>query len=134
MVVTAGNGVIFMNTNVQDMAKSRKLRNIIVTAVALIVILFVGIWAISSATKSSSNNDANKAETVKTEEKNKTPVGTTPASPSQQYTVADNKPAAATSSEGMPKTGPTEVIFSAIMLGVVVYLIGLNINLVKENR
>ena len=124
-----------MKTNGQDSAKSRKLRNIIVSAVAAVVIVFVGIWAISSAMNSSVTKEPEENnETVATKEE-PTQKGTTPASPSAQYTsTSNNTPAQAPAANAMPKTGPAEVAFGAIMLGVVAYLIALNVSLVKSER
>ena len=122
-----------MKTNGQDSAKSRKLRNIIVTVVAAVVIVFVGIWAISSAMNSSvtkAPEDNNEAVASKEEPTQK---GTTPTSPSAQYTSSSNS-TSTPAAEAMPKTGPAEVAFGAIMLGVVAYLVALNVNLVKSER
>ena len=137
-----------MNTNgQQDGIKGRKLKTIIVSTIAFIVVLFVGIWAISGALNSGKKTTENTkpAEVSKTEEKknNSTPVeGTAPTSPSTQYSPTTQAPAPAPAEQpaptavnnNIPTTGPSEVIFSAIMVGIVVFLIGLNIQLVKENQ
>lgn len=133
-----------MNTNGQDGSKARKLKTIIVSIIALIVIIFVGIWAISGAISSGKKAATNKkTETSQTEnkktEESKVSDPSTATSPSDQYSsaqtesapVAENTAAAA---NNIPTTGPAEVIFSALMLGVVVTLATLNVQLVKENR
>ena len=122
-----------MKTNGQDSAKSRKLRNIIVASVAAIVIVFVGIWAISSAMNSSVTKEPEDNNEVVATKEEPTQKGTTPASPSQQYTAPSNN-TSAPAANTMPKTGPAEVVFGAIMLGVVAYLVALNVNLVKSER
>lgn len=132
-----------MNTS-EDASKSRKLKTVIVTVVAAIIILFVGIWAISSALGSGkkSNSDNKTTEVAKTEEKKEkteVPTGNETNSPSTQYNPQPTETTTTTETapvvnNNMPSTGPTETIFSALMLGVVAYLVVLNINLVKENR
>ena len=139
-----------MNTNGQDLAKSRRLKTIIVSTIALFVIIIVGIWAISSALGSTKKNEENasvevavsndQAKEEKPESANPTGLGA--QSPADQYSATNNTqnqvqtqtPVAAPVQENIPTTGPTEIIFSAIMVGVVVFLLGVNINLVKENR
>ena len=123
-----------MKTNGQDSTKGRKLKTIIVGVVAAIVILFVGIWAISAAMNSSVTKEPENTETSNQSEP-QTQLGTDPVSPSNQY-VSSNEPAVVETptATAMPTTGPAEVVLSAIMLGVVVYLVTLNVNLVKENR
>ena len=132
-----------MNTS-EDASKSRKLKTVIVTVVAAIIILFVGIWAISSALGSGkkSYGDNKTTEVAKTEEKKEqtnVPTGNEENSPSTQYNPQPTETTTTTETapvvnNNMPSTGPTETIFSALMLGVVAYLVVLNINLVKENR
>lgn len=140
-----------MNTNGQDGIKARKLKTIVVSIVAFIVILFVGIWAITGALSSGKKKtDNNKTvETIKTEEKKeetKTDTTNVP-SPSDQYNaeqnqqnqqntqteapVVENTP---TTTNNIPTTGPAEIVFSALMLGVVASLVVLNVQLAKENQ
>ena len=119
--------------------------------VAAILILLIGIWAISSALGSGKKNDNNKpAETAKTEEKNKDKekqTGTSPVSPADQYNPSAQAPEvkeqpaetpapapAPVVNNDIPSTGPSEIVFSALMLGVVVYLVTLNIQLVKKEQ
>lgn len=132
-----------MNTNGQDPAKGRKLKTMIATIVAAVVILFVGIWAISAALNSGkkSENGAKTTETAKTTEKEKTEqTGSKPTSPSDQYTPTTQvvettpAPAPAVAENPIPTTGPTEIIFSALMLGVVASLIVLNVQLVQNKN
>ena len=83
-----------MNTNGQDPAKGRKLKTLIVTIVAAVVILFVGIWAISSALGSGkkSENGAKTTEISKTTEKEKTEqTGSKPTSPSELLQKAQSQ-------------------------------------------
>ena len=134
-----------MNTNGQDGVKSRRVKTIVASIIALVVILFVGIWAITGALNSGkkSTNNTKQTETAKTENKktetSKVSDPNTATSPSGQYTgntqtettpVAETAPA----SNNIPTTGPAEVVFSALMLGVVAALATLNIQLVKQNR
>lgn len=137
-----------MNTNGQDAGKSRKLKTIIVSIIAAAVIILVAFWAISSVMGGAKKVDnGNKTtETSKEEKKKEEPVaqtGTDPVSPSQQYNPVPETqtpaaqtptPAANTNQNDIPTTGASEVIFSAIMLGVVASLAVLNLQLVKEQR
>ena len=131
--------------NGQDGLKSRKLKTIVVSVIALVVILFVGIWAITGALNSGKKKtDNNKpTETAKVEEKKNeetTVVAPTSTPSDQQTTTTENTvttPVTETApavSENIPTTGPAEVIFSALMLGVVAMLATLNIQLVKQNQ
>ena len=136
-----------MYTSGQDPNKARKLKTIIAATIALVVILIVGVWAISAAISSTKKKEENSSAEVAVsndqakEEKPETtnPTGTGATSPADQYSATQNQAPAATVEapvvqNNIPTTGPSEVIFSAVMVGVVVFLIGLNINLVKENR
>jgi cytoskeletal protein RodZ len=151
MVVTAGKRSYFMNTNDADAIKARRLKTIIVMIVAAIVIVFVGIWAITSALGSGKKNETNgkNTETAKVSEKDKEKqqTGSTPSSPADQYTantqapeVPNNQPttteapAPAPVTNDIPSTGPSEIIVSALALGVVAYLSVLNLQLVKKEQ
>ena len=132
-----------MNTNGQDMQKGRKLKMIVATIIAAVVILFVGVWAISSAMNSNKKSSSGtNTEVAKTSEKEKTniPTGNETNSPSEQYspTTTETTPAPvvteAPATTNMPTTGPSEVIFSAIMVGVVASLAVWNLQLSKENH
>lgn len=142
-----------MNTNGQDAGKSRKLKTIIVSIIAAAVIILVAFWAISSVMGGArrGNNGSKTTETSKEEKTKEEPVaqtGTDPVSPSQQYnpvpetqtpvtqTPATQTPAptATTKQNDIPTTGASEIIFSAIMLGVVASLAVLNLQLIKEQR
>ena len=141
-----------MNNNAQDGIKGRKIKTIVVSVIALIVILFVGIWAISGAlnsgkkkTDNTKQTETSKTEEKKTEENQQTNVAdpTNAASPSDQYSsTEENKTETTTpttettpvANENIPTTGPAEVVFSALMLGVVAMLATLNVQLVKKNQ
>ena len=126
--------------NSHDENHSRKIRNLIILIVAAVLILFVGIWAISSAIKSGNKaNEVAKTETSKVEQTNKQPgTSTTVSSPANQYeggTVVTSDPVVVSNQENIPHTGPASVVLSAIMLGVATFLLGVNMNLKKaENR
>jgi FtsZ-interacting cell division protein ZipA len=164
MVVQPVNGVFIMN-NGQEGLKSRRKKTIIVSILALILIVTVGIWVISSATKSGKKAATIKADSSKTETKNdetsnvtevkneQTPANPSNAtSPSEQY-VSNNQtqtqtqqaapattapvtttPVATDANGDIPTTGPSEVIFSALMLGVVATLATLNVQLIKQRQ
>jgi len=130
-----------MNTNGQAAATSHKRKNIIFSAIALVVIIIVGFWAISAAINAGSHepNDILNPEIATTEDNKETPQtqsGTNVPSPAEQYNNAEttNESTVVIEQNAMPTTGPAEVIFSAIMLGIVAYLVALNVNLVKENQ
>lgn len=136
-----------MNTNGQDPNKGRRLKTIIATVVAAIVIVLVGFWAISSALNSGKKTDDNSktTEVAKTTEKEKEKTestGTKPTSPSDQYTptaqtetqVQPQAAPAPVAENPIPTTGPSEIIFSALMVGVVAALAVLNIELVKDQN
>ena len=133
-----------MNTEVEA-GKSRRLKVIIVTIVAAIIILLVGIWAISSALNSSKKEETgdHKPTEVATKTEEKTTTGV--SNPADQYTsdsqaqeVQNNTvvptPAPAVSSEDIPTTGPSDILISALGLGVVAYLAVFNLQLVKKNN
>ena len=121
--------------------KDHRFKVIVVATVAAALIISIGVWAITSAI----NSTKTKTETAKieTSETTKTPEttestdtavlnpatdSTTVSSPASEYTA----PAVAANTNDIPKTGPTDVIISAIALGVIVSLILVNIDLVKR--
>ena len=122
--------------NSHDINHSRKVRNLVILIIAAVLILFVGIWAISSAVKSG-NKDTNtstaKTETAKVEQTNKT--DSTITSPANQYNsgavVTSDSTPTVIAGEDIPTTGPSSVLLSAIALGGIVYLLGLNVSLKK---
>lgn len=145
--------------NGQEGFRARRKKTIIVSVLALILIIVVGVWVIASATKSGKRAATVKNETSKTEKAdsaqnadkksdNKTETITanpsTATSPSEQYSAVSNAPAPATAEAApvvtakpadsdIPTTGPSEVVFSALMLGVVAGLATLNLQL-KERK
>ncbi|MBR1801970.1 hypothetical protein IJ768_01935 [Candidatus Saccharibacteria bacterium] len=133
-----------MNTNGQDVAKAHRVKIIVVSTIAFVVILIVGIWAISAAIGSTKKNDEKSGAEVavsneQAKEETTNPTGAGATSPADQYSAQDMTATPApvqetpVVQEDIPSTGPSEVIFSAIMVGVVVFLLGVNINLIKEN-
>jgi flagellar basal body-associated protein FliL len=132
-----------MNTNGQDAGKSRRLKTIIVSIIAAAIIILASFWAVSSIMGSKkADNGSKTTETSKEEKKTEDqPVGSEPVSPSQQYnpvpetqTPAETTPAPVAQNNDIPTTGASDVIFSAIMLGVVASLAVYNIQLVKEQQ
>lgn len=133
-----------MNTNGQDPAKSRRLKLIIATVIAAIIVVLVGFWALSSALnsgKKNSDNESKTTEVAKTTEKEKTEsTGSKPTSPSDQYTPTTQTvptPAPTTApapAAVVPTTGPSEIIVSAIALGTVTALAVLNVQLIQKRN
>lgn len=144
-----------MDTMDQKALKTRKLKLIIIAVLAAVVIFLVGIWAISIATNAGigyhpienpevANTDdhqngveptspANSYNPVVVEPAPNAP--TTPTTPTTQATnPAIPSPAHASVATNMPTTGPAEVVFSALMLGVVAYLAALNVKFAREKR
>lgn len=132
-----------MNANGQDPNKGRRVKIIVATVIAGMLIILVGFWAISSAInsgKKTADSNSKTTEVAKTTEKEKTESnGTKPTSPSSQYTSTTQTqtpaPAPAVTTESpIPTTGPSEVVFSAIMLGIVTSLVVLNVQLAKSRE
>ena len=135
-----------MNTNGQDAGKSRRLKTIIVSIIAAAIIILASFWAISSVMgNKKADNGSKTTETAKEEKKNEegAQVGSDPVSPSQQYNpmpetqqqpVEQNPAPVAQNQNDIPTTGASDVIFSAIMLGVVASLAVYNLQLVKEQQ
>lgn len=141
-----------MDTMDQKALKTRKLKLIIIAVLAAVVIFLVGIWAISIATNAGigyhpienpevANTEghqngveppspANSYNPVVVE-----PAPTAPTTPTAQAAnPAIPSPAHAPVATNMPTTGPAEVVFSALMLGVVAYLAALNVKFAREKR
>ena len=139
----------------QKALKTRKLKLIIIAVLAAVVIFLVGIWAISIATNAGigyqpienpevantedhqngvePTSPANSYNPVVVEPAPNAP--TTPTTPTTQATnPAIPSPAHAPVATNMPTTGPAEVVFSALMLGVVAYLAALNVKFAREKR
>lgn len=141
-----------MDTMDQKALKTRKLKLIIIAVLAAVVIFLVGIWAISIATNAGIGyQPIENPEVANTEDHQN---GVEPTSPANSYnpvvvepaptaptaltTQATNpaipSPAHAPVATNMPTTGPAEVVFSALMLGVVAYLAALNVEFAREKR
>ena len=150
-----------MDTMDQKALKTRKLKLIIIAVLAAVVIFLVGIWAISIATNAGigyqpiespevantedhqngvePTSPANSYSPVVVEPAPNAPTApttpTTPTTPTAQATnPAIPSPAHAPVATNMPTTGPAEVVFSALMLGVVAYLAALNVKFAREKR
>jgi len=141
-----------MDTMDQKALKTRKLKLIIIAVLAAVVIFLVGIWAISIATNAGigyhpienpevANTDDHQNGVEPTSPANSyNPVVVEPApnAPTAPTTQAANpaipSPAHAPVAANMPTTGPAEVVFSALMLGVVAYLAALNVKFAREKR
>lgn len=141
-----------MDTMDQKALKTRKLKLIIIAVLAAVVIFLVGIWAISIATNAGIGyHPIENPEVANTEDHQNgveptspansynpvvvEPAPTTPTTPTTQATnPAIPSPAHAPVATNMPTTGPAEVVFSALMLGVVAYLAALNVKFAREKR
>lgn len=141
-----------MDTMDQKALKTRKLKLIIIAVLAAVVIFLVGIWAISIATNAgigyhpienpevaNTDDHQNGVEpTSPANSYNPVVVESAPNAPTAPTTQAANpaipSPAHAPVAANMPTTGPAEVVFSALMLGVVAYLAALNVKFAREKR
>lgn len=141
-----------MDTMDQKALKTRKLKLIIIAVLAAVVIFLVGIWAISIATNAGIGyHPIENPEVANTEDHQNgveptspansynpvvvEPAPTAPTTPTTQATnPAIPSPAHAPVATNMPTTGPAEVVFSALMLGVVAYLAALNVKFAREKR
>ena len=141
-----------MDTMDQKALKTRKLKLIIIAVLAAVVIFLVGIWAISIATNAGigyqpienpevANTEDHQNGVEPTSPANSynpvvvAPAPTAPTTPTAQAAnPAIPSPAHAPVATNMPTTGPAEVVFSALMLGVVAYLAALNVKFAREKR
>ena len=141
-----------MDTMDQKALKTRKLKLIIIAVLAAVVIFLVGIWAISIATNAGigyqpienpeeANTEDHQNGVEPTSPANSynpvvvEPAPTAPTTPTAQAAnPAIPSPAHAPVATNMPTTGPAEVVFSALMLGVVAYLAALNVKFAREKR
>lgn len=141
-----------MDTMDQKALKTRKLKLIIIAVLAAVVIFLVGIWAISIATNAGigyhpienpevANTEGHQNGVEPTSPANSynpvvvEPAPTAPTTPTAQAAnPAIPSPAHAPVATNMPTTGPAEVVFSALMLGVVAYLAALNVEFAREKR
>lgn len=140
----------------QEQEKSHRLRTIIITVLIILFVVIVGIWLVSAAINSArlrDNDEARPAEEVSTSQPNDHPavaepsstsISTSPSSneansPADQYqkndtpdTPASSPVSTTPSSRDIPSTGPEDILFSVFLVGVAVYLAGLNLQLVKS--
>jgi hypothetical protein len=141
-----------MDTMDQKALKTRKLKLIIIAVLAAVVIFLVGIWAISIATNAGigyhpienpevANTEGHQNGVEPTSPANSynpvvvEPAPTAPTTPTAQAAnPAIPSPTHAPVATNMPTTGPAEVVFSALMLGVVAYLAVLNVKFAREKR
>ena len=141
-----------MDTMDQKALKTRKLKLIIIAVLAAVVIFLVGIWAISIATNAGigyhpienpevANTEGHQNGVEPTSPANSynpvvvEPAPTAPTTPTAQAAnPAIPSPTHAPVATNMPTTGPAEVVFSALMLGVVAYLAALNVKFAREKR
>lgn len=141
-----------MDTMDQKALKTRKLKLIIIAVLAAVVIFLVGIWAISIATNAGigyhpienpevANIEGHQNGVEPTSPANSynpvvvEPAPTAPTTPTAQAAnPAIPSPTHAPVATNMPTTGPAEVVFSALMLGVVAYLAVLNVKFAREKR
>lgn len=141
-----------MDTMDQKALKTRKLKLIIIAVLAAVVIFLVGIWAISIATNAGigyhpienpevANTEGHQNGVEPTSPANSynpvvvEPAPTAPTAPTAQAAnPAIPSPTHAPVATNMPTTGPAEVVFSALMLGVVAYLAALNVEFAREKR
>lgn len=139
-----------MQTNQPNRAKRFRII-VFATVIAFIVVIF-GAWIITSAIKSAEksrqqeiaaaeeskaeNKTESKSEAKSSEKTNNqgqtNKISTT--SPADQYqnnktTTTSNATSGATkAASDLPSTGPEDLVFTAILAGVAVYLVCLNLN------
>ena len=136
-----------MQTNQPNRAKRFRII-VFATIIAFIVVIF-GAWIITSAIKSAEKSrqqeitateESKEEKTNKTEAKssektnnqgqtNKIPT----TSPADQYqnnksTSTSNATSTTKAASDLPSTGPEDLVFTAILAGVAVYLVCLNLN------
>lgn len=118
--------------------RKRKIRIIAGTCVAAVLILGIGAWIIiASINGINSDNSSSVATTTASEAApanntksssahidNTEVVAETPKDDAEVATTTEE--AAPASAASIPSTGPTEVISTALLAGVAVYLLGLN--------
>lgn len=158
----------------QEQDKSRRLRIIIISVVAAVLVAIVGVWLVTAAMRSvnrGKTSDTEKTTNVATTKDSPAvaaPSSTSVSSPASQYekdksaatsdtsstnpsssssntsstnssstsstsnsstTNSATNPANTPAADTVPSTGPSSVIFSALLIGVAVYLLGLNLQL-----
>src|SRR5574344_2371790 len=130
-----------------------RLKAIIIASVSAAIVLFVGIWLISAAissvnnTNKVSNETSNGTASVSDTTSGRDPktvtggdganVEQTTDSNSNSSSSSNSSSTSSTSSTtpaSVPKTGPSDIFFTAILAGIATYLVFLNIELVKRQK
>lgn len=133
----------------QSTEKSHRLRIIILSIIAVVIVVLIGVWLIVAAMRSVHRGQAaadqpSSAPTISTSSDQPAvaePSSTSVSSPADQYkndsaTSSSSAPAAPSApapsrSSDIPSTGPEDVLFSAALIGVAVFLLGKNLQLAK---
>lgn len=133
----------------QDANRPQRIKIIVITIIAAILIFIFGAWLITSAIKSveKKNQNAQTAETSKTTQKeekasddkkqdqnaqssaknnnggsNAATSGTTTASPAAQYPVAQQNHTISNKTTDLPTTGPEDLLPTAFLIGLASFL------------
>ena len=133
----------------QDANRPQRIKIIVITIIAAILIFIFGAWLITSAIKSveKKNQNIQTAETSKTTQKeekasddkkqdqnaqssaknnnggsNAATTGTTTTSPAAQYPVAQQNHTASNKTTDLPTTGPEDLLPTALLIGVASFL------------
>ena len=133
----------------QDANRPQRIKIIVITIIAAILIFIFGAWLITSAIKSveKKNQNAQTAETSKTTQKeekasddkkqdqnaqssaknnngssNAATSGTTTTSPAAQYPVAQQNHTVSNKTTDLPTTGPEDLLPTALLIGVASFL------------
>lgn len=133
----------------QDANRPQRIKIIVITIIAAILIFIFGAWLITSAIKSveKKNQNAQTAEASKTTQKeekasddkkqdqnaqssaknnnggsNAATSGTTTASPAAQYPVAQQNHTASNKTTDLPTTGPEDLLPTAFLIGLASFL------------
>ena len=110
-----------MQTNQPNRAKRFRII-VFATIIALIVVVF-GAWIITSAIKSAEKS--RQQEITATEESKEEKTNKSTATSNTANGTANSTTKAASD---LPSTGPEDLVFTAILAGVAVYLVCLNLN------
>ena len=134
----------------QDANRPQRIKIIVITIIAAILIFIFGAWLITSAIKSveKKNQNAQTAETSKTTQKeekassddkkqdqntqssaknnngssNAATSGATTTSPAAQYPVAQQNHTASNKTTDLPTTGPEDLLPTAFLIGLASFL------------
>lgn len=140
----------------QEQGKSHRLRTIIITTIIILFVVIIGIWLVSAAINSARlrGDDETHSAEVSTSQLDDHPAVAEPSStststssssnetnsPADQYQKNDTSEVstpspvpASPSSKDIPSTGPEDIFFSVFLIGLAVYLAGLNLQLVKSH-